>query len=248
MPKIEFPALSGLAKASDLLPPGYGSGAGEGDKQGRGASDAPALPVDPTYWEVFGAAMDASAITFTLAQIPHGAILWIQDEMSMIEMGMPTLSMSRYGHDLEELLFVKAKNADDVLWAMMEGLSCTSLTAVVGEIYGDPKALDFVATKRLLHRAEQQGIHAATIRWAANVSLSAARLRWRVTSLPSGPCLYDPQSIGEPRWRAELFRAQGRAPGVWQAEYDWDAARVRLDRLPRASQRQPVPDEDEMTF
>ena len=45
----------------------------------------------------------------------------------------------------------------DALWAMEQALGCADLAAVVGEVWGDPAALDFTATKRLALRAEASG-------------------------------------------------------------------------------------------
>jgi protein ImuA len=51
---------------------------------------------------------------------------------------------------------------------------------------------------------------------------SAALSRWRVTAAPSEDLLGE-NFIGRPRWRLDLLRCRGAAPGSWQVEWD-DAA------------------------
>src|SRR5690606_3618959 len=51
---------------------------------------------------------------------------------------------------------------------------------------------------------------------------SAALSRWRVTASASGDLLGE-TFIGRPRWRLDLLRCRGAAPGSWQVEWD-DAA------------------------
>ena len=53
------------------------------------------------------------------------------------------------------LIHVEARDARDALWAMEEGLRCAALSAVIGELWGDPRALDFTATRRLAVAAER---------------------------------------------------------------------------------------------
>ncbi|WP_199223158.1 ImuA family protein [Oricola cellulosilytica] len=184
----------------------------------------------PQLAELMGATRDAGAAGFALAQIPAGKpVLWVQDRMCAEEMGRPYgQGLERFGADRHKLIAVCASDAAGVLWAMEEGLKCSALAAVIGEIWGDPAALDFTATKRLAMRSERTGIQVFLIRFAAGSSLSAARSRWRVTSSISAPHPYDPQAPGVPRWRAELFRARDSRPGLWEAGYDAKAHRLDL--------------------
>jgi len=106
------------------------------------------------------------------------------------------------------------------LWAMEEGLRCSALGAVIGEIWGDPKALDFTATRRLAVAAERNGVAAFLIRLGGHANLSGARMRWRIKSAPSAPHPLDPKAPGAAAWDAELFRARGFAPGRWSIASD----------------------------
>jgi len=178
------------------------------------------LPDAPTLSEVFATvATDGAAPGFVLAQVPRGAapVLWVQDRLSLRETGRPYLAGLA---PPPTLLCLTVNRAVDVLWAMEQGLACGDLAGVVGEVWGDPPALDFTATKRLAMRAEAHGIPAWMLRRAGTAHLSAARARWRIASLPSTPDAYDAHAPGAARWRAELFRARHRAPGVWTAGLD----------------------------
>lgn len=173
-----------------------------------------------TFGEIFAtAAIDGAPTGFALAQF-HGSskpLLWIQDRVSRREAGRPYLAGL---HPITDIIHVDASRAIDVLWAMEEGLRCSDLCGVIGEIWGDPQALDFTATKRLALRAEANNVPAWLIRRAAQPNLSAARERWTVSSLPSMAAPYDNRAPGQPLWQADLFRARWRTPGQWVAHYD----------------------------
>lgn len=183
--------------------------------------------------DVFPATVtDAGAIGFILSHIPAnaGPILWVQDRLSRKESGcpyLPGLGLRR------QILNVDLSRPADVLWAMEDGLRCKGMSAVIGEIWGDPPALSFTATKRLAMRSEQGGVPCWLIRRAASPDLSAARNRWRVASLPSSLHPDDPQAPGNPRWRVDLFRSRLSKPGEWVATYDRAADRVDFSALLR---------------
>jgi protein ImuA len=177
--------------------------------------------------EVFATnAADAACVGFGVASLPRGTapLLWAQDRLSRQETGQPYLP----GLPGRSIIRVDVSRAVDVLWAMEEALKCTSLGAIIGEIWGDPKQLDFTATKRLAMRAEHYGMPCWLIRRAASPDLSAARDRWRVMSLPSLQHPDDSKAPGDPRWQVELFRSRHRAPGTWIATYDRAADRLDM--------------------
>ena len=181
-----------------------------------------------TLSEVFPeTACDAAAIGFVMSCLGpgHGPILWVQDRLSLKEAGRPY--MAGLGTD-RPVIRGDVTRPVDVLVAMEDGLRCKGLSAVIGEVWGDPPALSFTATKRLVLRAEAGAVPCWLVRRAASPDLSAARDRWRVGSLSSAPHPDDAQAPGDPRWRVELFRSRQSRPGVWEAIYDRSADRVRL--------------------
>ena len=80
---------------------------------------------------------------------------------------------------------------------------------MIGELWGDPAALDFTATRRLAVAAERSGVPCWLVRLGGTANLSGARMRWRIASAPSLPNPFDPRAPGAPAWDAELFRARG---------------------------------------
>ena len=175
-------------------------------------------PDTPTLSELFAASpRDGAATGFLFAQVARGKpLLWVQERMAMLEAGR----IYPPGLGIAELIHVDARDARATLWAMEEGLRCSALGAVIGEIWGDPKALDFTATRRLAVAAERNGVAAFLVRLGGHANLSGARMRWRVTSAPSLPHPLDPKAPGAPAWDAELFRARGFAPGKWSVSQD----------------------------
>ncbi len=182
------------------------------------------------------APFDAAATGFVLACLPDSKdpVMWIQDRMSRRENGRLYGAALRGFGFAGHILRVEVSHPRDVLWAMEEGAACAGLSAVVGEIHGAPEVLSFTATKRLALRAESSGVPLWLIRSGDHGALSAARERWRLRSVRSAPNRFNAQAPGAPLWEADLFRARGRAPGVWTAAYDGHAQRAsdRLRLLP----------------
>ena len=170
-------------------------------------------PPSPTLLELFaGSPRDAGWAGFLLAQADREKpLLWVQDRMAIIESGR----IYPPGLGLGDLIHVEARDAKLALWAMEEGLRCSSLSGVIGELWGDPPALDFTATRRLAVAAERSGVPCWLVRLAGTANLSGARMRWRIGSSPSIANPLDPRAPGGSAWDAELFRARGHQPGRW---------------------------------
>jgi protein ImuA len=140
--------------------------------------------------------------------------LWVQDSASARLTGLPYPSglPSMLSH---RLIHVAAKRPEDALFALEEGLRCRDLSFVIGEIAGNPKALDFIASRRLTLAAEKSGVPLWLIRLNARRDLSSARMRWEVRSAASPHPRWNPEAPGIPSWRAELFRARNHPYGEW---------------------------------
>ena len=175
---------------------------------------------EATLAEVFSDHVtDGASAAFAVAHLRAGSkpVLWVQDRLSRKEAGRPYLAgLPTTIH----LIHVNVSTPRDLLWAMEEGLRCPDLGGVVGEVWGDPAALDFTASKRLALRSEAHNVPAWLIRHAGHANLSAARLRWRVNALPAMNNPYDAHAPGQPLWKAELFRARWRTPGEWVVRHD----------------------------
>ena len=159
--------------------------------------------------------LDGAGSGFLLAALSDGQVLWAQDRLTRREAGAPFLpGIGR------ALLRADLSRPADVLTAMEDALSSPAFAAVVGEIWGDPAALNFTATRRLAMRAEAAGRPCWLLRRAASVQASAARMRWRVAACPSDPLADDPAAPGDPCWRVELFKSRLSPPGEWLVRHE----------------------------
>jgi protein ImuA len=120
----------------------------------------------------------------------------------------------------QNLIHVEARDARDALCAMEEGVRCPALSCVIGEIWGDPRVLDFTATRRLAVASERSGVPCWLVRLGGTPNLSGARMRWRVASSSSLLNPLDPRAPGTPAWDADLFRARGHPPGRWTVAHE----------------------------
>ncbi len=180
---------------------------------------SPDRDLPASLWELFGshddAAGDGMALALAALRRPGGACapwLWVQDAESVRRSGRP------YVHGLPAalrpgLLHVETRHGADALWAMEEGVRCGALAFVIGEISGDPKALDFTASRRLVLASERSGVPLTLLRRDGHPNLSAARLRWRVAPAASSLHGWDARAPGQAQVAAELFRGRGFRPG-----------------------------------
>jgi protein ImuA len=146
-------------------------------------------------------------------------VLWVQDRASVRLTGRP------YRPGLPEslrgrLIHVLADKSEDALFALEEGLRCRDLACVIGELAGNPKALDFTASRRLSLAAEKHGVPLYLVRLDAAHDLSSARMRWDVRSAVSARLRWNRDAPGNPAWHAELFRARAHPPGQWTLHDD----------------------------
>ncbi len=144
-------------------------------------------------------------------------VLWVSPWRDLYAPGLKA-----FGLDPGRLIQVRAGGETEVLWAMEEGLRCTRLAAVVGELDG----LERGPGRRLQLAAEASGVTALVLRRGLRprrraTGASAAVTRWRVEAeaMSSGPG----NASERLRWRVELLRCRGAAPGQWCLEWD-DAA------------------------
>lgn len=173
--------------------------------------------------EVFACGSEASGAAAALAlardalrcdESDRRAVLWVQDREALRLTGRPY----RPGlpPDLRHrLIHVACAKPEDALFALEEGLRCRDIAAVIGELAGNPKALDFTASRRLSLAAEKHGVPLWLVRLDARRDLSSARLRWDVRAAPSARPRWNAAAPGAPAWHAELFRARAHPPGQW---------------------------------
>jgi protein ImuA len=145
--------------------------------------------------------------------------------MSILESGR----IYPLGLPSQDLIHIEASDARAALWAMEEGVRCSGLSCVIGEIWGDPKVLDFTATRRLAVASERSGVPCWLVRLGGSANLSGARMRWRIASAPSLVNPLDPRAPGVSAWDAELFRARGAPPGRWSLAHEGPPSKCHFD-------------------
>jgi protein ImuA len=230
MNRIE--ARSPVHVLSPPLPAGLRRGAISGRVQlTKSARWRPGIAASCRHTEVFASGGEATGAALALA-FARDALqadaddqrpwLWVQDKAALRLSGRPY----RPGlpeHLRHRLIHVAAATPEDALFALEEGLRCRDLAFVIGEIAGNPRALDFTASRRLSLAAEKHGTALWLVRLDARPDLGSARMRWRAAAAASLPPRWNPQAPGQPAWRAELFRAHTFQPGHWTLRDDDNA-------------------------
>lgn len=207
----------------------------------------------PHHSEVFAPGGEASGAAVALALAADAlrvgkaveggdrrALLWVQDKVALrrggrpYRAGLPAVFRDR-------LIHVVADTCEDALFALEEGLRCRDLVAVIGEVAGNPRALDFTASRRLTLTAEKHGVPLWLVRLDASHDLSSARLRWDVRASPSPHPRWNRDAPGTPTWRAELFRARLHPPGTWILNDGGNA--LAAERLVKPAPSESAPSE-----
>ena len=161
-------------------------------------------------------------------------ILWVQTRDAIRRCGRP------YCHGFppelrRRLICVEAKDAQDALFALEEGVQCSDLAFVVGEVLGNPRTLDFTASRRLTLTAQKHGSRLYLVRVDAQRDLSSARMRWDVRSVRSPRPRWNADAPGRSAWKAELFRARAHPFGEWILHDDAGTLSIPADVITRPS-------------
>ena len=229
------PVVPSFAEAARWHP-GLADGALHGEvfasgREGSGAGLALALALDRLRTTANDLAADVP---------DERAWLWVQDAGAVRLTGRP-YRPGLPGALRHRLIHVAAASPEEALFALEEGLRCRDLAFVIGEVTGNPRALDFTTARRLSLAAERHGTALWLVRLDARADLSSARMRWQARAAPSLPPRWNPQAPGHPAWHAALFRARAHPPGEWTLRDDGhalvaDPPRAR-DLVPAAGDR-----------
>ena len=228
--------LSAFTKAGELAPLGA-----RAPRWRPGLAGARHSEVFANGREAGGAAAAlALALEEAGARLEQRSVLWVQDAAALRLGGRP------YRPGLPEplrhrLIHVAARTPEELLFALEEGVRCRDLAFVIGELAGNPKALDFTASRRLSLAAEKHGVPLMLVRLDAARDLSSARMRWQVRSAPSPAPRWNASAPGPPAWHAELFRARAHTPGEWILRDDGHV--LAADRIVS-----PAPDPVDLAF
>jgi protein ImuA len=134
-----------------------------------------------------------------------------------------------FGFQPESLVMARVETVANMLWVMEEALGTAGIAAVIADLAGEPRALDFTAARRLALRAATSGSSVFLVRTNAPAVASPAQWRWQVSPAPSAEMAFDTRAPGAARWRIELKK--GRIPGGgtttnWLVEWSNDGLLV----------------------
>lgn len=164
-------------------------------------------------------------------------VLWGFTDAAAREAGLPYgPGLAGFGLDPGGFLLVRARRAQDVAWALEEGLKSRTLLAVLGQV----DAAQGILARRLALAATTYDTPCLVIPGHGAPGLGPALTRWRVAAAPGGPDALDHAAPGAQRWRLALERCRHGPDGrAWTVEWSDDAYRFHLaaplaDRAPAA--------------
>lgn len=141
------------------------------------------LPVDPQD----GAAASGFALGLAaLFSYQKANWVWVRQSMAGKEIGEPYgPGLAAFGIDPNRIILVTTGDIREALRATEESVRCSALSSVLFEPWGDPKALDLTATRRLILAAEASNVALITLRSGGHVALGSARTRWAISAASS---------------------------------------------------------------
>ena len=173
-------------------------------------------------------------------------VLWVRQDFSARESGdLSMVGFAELGLDPRYVVVVRAPTAESVLRTAADGLACNALGVVVAEIWGETRAFDLVASRKLTLAAGESGVTALMLRLGAQPQASTAETRWIVRAAHSPPVAAW-QAWGWPSFDAELARNRHGPTGRWIMEWTSDEYLFREraahpQRLAAAPADRPLP-------
>ncbi len=152
-------------------------------------------------------------------------LVWVRQDFAEVESGAISPSgLCELGLDPRLLVTVRAADVEAALRSTADALACDALGAVVLEVFGDPRQLDLVASRKLTLSAQASGVTALLLRLGAAPAASTAETRWIVRAAHSPPSL-PWHAWGAPLFDAQLVRNRHGPVGQWIMEWKCDECR-----------------------
>lgn len=173
--------------------------------------------------EVFAAERHAAtgtgfALMLALRLLGQKHLLWVQQDFSVIPCGEThPMGLLELGFDPDRLILVRSATALDALRAAADSISCKGIGVVLLEAWGEHKAIDLTATRRLTLAAAQSGTTIILGRIAAKPRISTAETRWLIEPEPSRA-----EDWGNPIFSAALLRNRHGRTGHFSMEWSCD--------------------------
>jgi protein ImuA len=167
-----------------------------------------------------GAAAVGFALLLAYALGAGRPVLWLVQDMTLREVGAPYgPGLAALGCDPAAITLVRAASVKDQLWAAEQALRSGIPSAVVIEVWGQPKLLDGVALRRLSLAAKERGVTGLVVVLGAAGHLSAAT-RFQVAA---GSSPEEPGNVpGRPSFSVSLLRNRLGRTGRWPLVFNPD--------------------------
>ncbi|MCP4315001.1 MAG: hypothetical protein GY789_02925 [Hyphomicrobiales bacterium] len=146
----------------------------------------------------------------------QGRIVWICDPACRLDGGqLFPAGLSMFGLDPARLLVVRPADLKTALWASDEAAKCGDLAGVVFQIKGNQPSFDMTATRRLMLKAQHNGLFVCILRQGGDEEANAAATRWHVRTQPSAADPHLEKGIGLLRLELTLERNRNGHTGHW---------------------------------
>ena len=137
------------------------------------------------------------------------SIVWISPTRKIFP---PALKC--FGIEPHQVLFLNIKKEKDISWAINEALTCSSLSAVIGEM----PEMSITASRRFQLAIEDAGVGCFILRRNPKNLLTTAVSRWHIQPLPTKTEDGLP-GLGHPRWQVALLKVRNGKTGTWNIEW-----------------------------
>jgi protein ImuA len=167
-------------------------------------------------------AMTGLGLGFTHRLARGRPIVWVRRDFIDTEVGEPYRpGLAGFGLDPSGVTFVRTRTPLETLQAGLEAARCTALGVVLIELWGETKAFDLTASRRLVLAAQGSGVPVVMACAASVPQPSAAETRWRVRAASSRAL--PANAPGQPAFSVTLLRQRGGAAGQqWYLEWNCD--------------------------
>ena len=191
-----------------------------------------------------GAATGFLAGLLAVATCRHpGRVAWIRDPACAVDGGqLFPAGLAMVGLDPVRLLMVQPADLKTAMWATDEAAKCKDLSAVVLQIRGNPARFNMTATRRLMLKAQSNGLFVAILRQGGEEEANGVATRWHAQARPSG---LDPDfetGIGPLRLGLVLERNRNGRTGHWTIA--WNQQGQQFEHVPEDHVDRPAASAD----
>ena len=151
------------------------------------------------------------------------AFVWVRQDFLDVETGFPNPpGLAEWGLDPAAIVRVRARDAPAALQAGLEAARHASGGVALIELWGETRAFDLTASRRLALAAKNSGVTVLMTLSAAEPRPTAAETRWLVGAAPSRAL--PANAPGNPAFTVRLLRHRGGVAGLeWRLEWNRDA-------------------------